>query len=61
MNRYPHLEEPLERYLSALARSESLRERLDRIREVYKPRTEGQFCSAEDLDDERLAQLVKRN
>jgi len=59
LKRYPHLEEPLERCLSSLSRSESLKERLARVRDVYKPRRDGQLCSAEDLDDERLSQLVK--
>lgn len=59
LERYPHLEEPLEGCLNALSGAESLEERLHRIKEAYRPRREGQFCSAEDLDDERLSQLVK--
>jgi len=61
LERYPHLEEPLERCLDSLAESESLEERLRRIRDAYRPRREGELCSAQDLDDERLSRLLKED
>jgi len=61
VERRPDLEETLKKFLSSLSRSQSLRERLDRIRDVYKPRRQGELFSAEELDDEKLSQLVNRN